>query len=357
MSDNPEKSEKTEAPTQRRIDEARQKGNLPLSRDVSAALVLGATTGFLALLGGHVLSSSSSALWPLVESPDAFQLGSAENVMYLLSDLGIAFAWIAGPLMAVLLVMPVISQALQNGLIFSAEKLQPKLERISPIAGFKRLVSIQALVEFIKGVLKLSAVGIAAYVAVRPNLSAIMSTSSADMAVTGRLLGKMTVDVLIYVCVVLVCIAALDFGWQRYSWWRNLFMTRNDLKEEMRQSEGNPEIKARIRAIRRQRARRRMMAAVPQATVVITNPTHFAVALSYERTTMRAPKCVAKGQDAVALKIREVAEANKVPVIENKLLARALFAAVDVEEDVPPEHYKAVAEVISYVFTLQRARV
>jgi flagellar biosynthetic protein FlhB len=357
MSDNPEKSEKTEAPTQRRIDEARQKGNLPLSRDVSAALVLGATTGFLALLGGRVLSSSSSALWPLIERPDAFQLSSAENVMYLLSDLGIAFAWIAGPLMAVLLVMPVISQALQNGLIFSAEKLQPKIERISPIAGFKRLVSIQALVEFIKGILKLSAVGLAAYMAVRPHLSAIMSTSSADMAVTGRLLGKMTLDLLIYVCVVLVCIAALDFGWQRYSWWRNLFMTRNDLKEEMRQSEGNPEIKARIRAIRRQRARRRMMSAVPQATVVITNPTHFAVALSYERTKMRAPKCVAKGQDAVALKIREVAEANKVPVIENKLLARALFAAVDVEEDIPPEHYKAVAEVISYVFTLQRARV
>ena len=211
MSDNPEKSEKTEAPTQRRIDEARQKGNLPLSRDVSAALVLGATTGFLALLGGRVLSSSSSALWPLIESPDAFQLGSAENVMYLLSDLGIAFAWIAGPLMAVLLVMPVISQALQNGLIFSAEKLQPKFERISPIAGFKRLVSIQALVEFIKGLLKLTAVGIAAYMAVRPHLSAIMSTSAADMAVTGRLLGKMTIDVLIYVCVVLVCIAALGF--------------------------------------------------------------------------------------------------------------------------------------------------
>lgn len=357
MADTPEKSEKTEAPTQRRIDDARRKGNLPLSRDVAAALVLGATTGFFALFGGRLLSASSVALGPLIERPDALQLGSAANVMYLLADLGIAFAWIAGPLMALLLLMPVVSQAIQNGLILSPDKLKPKFDRVSPVAGFKRLVSLNSLVEFVKGILKLSAVGIAVYMAIRPNIPAIMSTSMTDMAVTGRLLGRMTIDILIHVCVVLTVIAALDFGWQRYSWWRNLFMTRNELKDEFRQSEGNPEIKARIRAIRRQRARRRMMAAVPQATVIITNPTHFAVALSYDRTKMRAPKCVAKGQDAVALKIREVAQAHGVPIIENKPLARTLYAAIEVEEDIPPEHYKAVAEIISYVFTLRRTRV
>jgi flagellar biosynthesis protein FlhB len=357
MADNPEKSQKTEAPTQRRIDEARQKGNLPLSRDVSALLVLGATTGFLALFGGRVLSSSSSALNALIARPDELQIGSSANVMYLLSDLAIDFAWIAGPLMVLLLLMPVISQAVQNGLIYSTEKMKPKFERVSPIAGFKRLVSVQTLVEFVKGLLKLTAVAIAVYLAIKPNLSAIMSTSATDMIVTGRLLGRMTIDILVNVCIVLIVIAALDFGWQRYSWWRNLFMTRNELRDELRHSEGNPEIKARIRAIRRQRARRRMMAAVPQATVVITNPTHFAVALSYDRLKMRAPKCVAKGQDAVALKIKEIAAQHSVPVIENKPLARALYATVEVEEDIPAEHYKAVAEVISYVFTLRRSRV
>src|SRR5262245_388632 len=357
MADTPEKSQKTEAPTQRRIDEARQKGNLPLSRDLSAALVLGATAGFLALFGGRVLTASSASLSTLISRPDELQLGNATNVMYLLSDVAIDFAWIAGPLMALLLLMPVVSQAVQNGLIFSTEKLKPKAERISPLSGFKRLISIQTLVEFIKSLLKLTAVAIAVYLAIRPNLSAIMSTSAADMAVTGRLLGRMTVDILINVTIVLIVIAAIDLGWQRYAWWRNLFMTRQELKDELRHSEGNPEIKARIRAIRRQRARRRMMAAVPEATVVITNPTHFAVALSYDRLKMRAPKCVAKGQDAIALKIKEIATQHSVPVVENKPLARTLYASVDVEEDVPPEHYKAVAEVISYVFTLRRTRV
>jgi flagellar biosynthetic protein FlhB len=356
MADTPEKSEKTEAPTQRRIDEARRKGNLALSRDISGALVMGATTGFLALVGGAALTASAAVLGPLIERPDAFDLGSAENLLFLLGDLGIEFAWITGPLIGLLVAVPAAALAMQNGLVFSTQRLKPKVERISPLAGFKRLVSAQSLVEFAKGVAKLAAVALAVYLAVRPQIPAIMSTSHSEIAVTGRMLGRLTVDVLLHVCAVLVAIAAIDYGWQRYSWWRKLFMTRNELKEEFRNSEGNPEIKARIRAIRRERARRRMMAAVPQATVVITNPTHFAVALEYDRTKMRAPRCVAKGQDAVALKIREVAEAHNVPVVENKPLARALHAAIEVEEDIPPEHYKAVAEIISYVFALKRTR-
>jgi flagellar biosynthetic protein FlhB len=163
-------------------------------------------------------------------------------------------------------------------------------------------------------------------------------------------------DLLIYVSAAMLVIAVLDAGWQRFSWWRKLHMSREELREEHKQLEGNPEIKARLKMLRRQRARRRMMAAVPEATVVITNPTHFAIALRYDRATMRAPKCVAKGQDRVAQRIREVAAENGVPVVENKLLARALFRSIEIDQEVPPEHYRAVAEIISYVFSLRGAR-
>jgi flagellar biosynthetic protein FlhB len=244
----------------------------------------------------------------------------------------------------------------QNGFVVSTERLQPKFDRVSPVAGLKRMFSVNTLVELVKGTLKIAVIVVAGWIAVLPSLGGLDMMSLTEPQVAAKVTGGVLLDLVIYVTAAMLVVAVLDAGWQRFSWWRRLYMSRAELREEHRQLEGSPEIKARIKLLRRQRARHRMMAAVPEATVVITNPTHFAIALVYDRTTMRAPRCVAKGQDRVAQRIREVAADSGVPVVENKSLARALFKSVAIDQEIPPEHYRAVAEVISYVLSLSAAR-
>lgn len=356
MADQQDKEQQTEKPTQRRLEEARRKGNVPMSRDVTATIVLGMLTILLVAIGGTMAADFTRSLHPLLASADAVRFDVGGDLGVMLGGLLARVGWVAAPVFGVLLLAAVIGGIGQNGLVISAERLQPKWERVSPMAGLKRMFSLQTLVELIKGTLKIVIIAIAAWFAIRPSLDGLDTMPLTDPAATAGIIGGVLLDLLIYVLAAMFVMAVLDAGWQRFSWWRNLHMSRDELRDEHKQMEGNPEIKGRIRMLRRERARRRMMAAVPEATVIITNPTHFAVALRYDRTTMRAPKCIAKGQDRVAQRIREVAADSGVPVIENKLLARALFACVEIDQDVPPEHYRAVAEVISYVLSLRGAR-
>jgi len=355
MADKQEKDQQTEKPTHRRLEEARRKGNVPMSRDVTAATVMGLLTLLLAATGGTLASDMARTLLPLLAGADGVSFDRAGELAGALADLSVRVGWAVAPILAVLVLGAVIGAVVQNSLVVSAERLKPKLERVSPVAGLKRMFSQQTAVELIKGTVKIGVIGIAAWMAVRPSLDHIDMMPFTDPADGGAMTGRVLLDLLIYVTLAMAVIAVLDAGWQRFSWWRGLFMSREDMREEHKQMEGSPEIKARIRMLRRERARRRMMAAVPGATVVITNPTHFAIALVYDRATMQAPKCVAKGQDLVALRIREVATESNVPVVENKALARALFGSVEIDQDIPPEHYRAVAEVISYVFSLRGA--
>jgi flagellar biosynthetic protein FlhB len=356
MAEQPDKDQQTEKPTQRRLEEARRKGNVPMSRDVTAIAVLGMLTILLVAAGGTLARDFTTTLRPLLAGADAIDLGRAGELTGVLAGVLGRVGWAAAPILAVLVLAAVIGTLGQNGLVISAERIQPKLERVSPMAGLKRMFSLPILVELVKGTLKIAVIAIAGWMAVRPSLDGLDMMPLTEPAATARVAGGVLLDLLIYVSGAMLVIAVLDAGWQRFSWWRKLHMSREELRDEHKQMEGNPEIKARLKMLRRQRARRRMMAAVPEATVVITNPTHFAVALHYDRATMRAPKCVAKGQDRVAQRIREVAAENGVPVVENKPLARALFHSIEIDQDVPPEHYRAVAEVISYVFSLRSAR-
>jgi flagellar biosynthetic protein FlhB len=248
---------------------------------------------------------------------------------------------------AVLVLAAVIGTVGQNGLVISAERLLPKFERVSPAAGLKRMFSMQTLVELVKGTLKIAIIVIAGWYAVRPSLNGLDMMPLTEPTASAKLIGGVLLNLLIYVAGAMFVIAVLDAGWQRFSWWRRLYMSKNELRDEHKQLEGNPEIKGRIKMLRRQRARRRMMAAVPAATVVITNPTHFAVALRYDRATMKAPQCVAKGQDRVAQRIREVAAENGVPIVENKPLAQMMFKYGKVGGEVPAQLYSAVAEVLA----------
>jgi flagellar biosynthetic protein FlhB len=261
-------------------------------------------------------------------------------------------AIVLAPFAGVMIAASLAGHVLQSRPGFVASRLVPDFSRVSPLAGFKRLFGLDGWLNILKGLAKMAIVGLAIWTQLWPErgmLESILAQSPigvlADMS---HLLFK----ILIAALAALLVIAGLDYSWQYASFMRRNRMSKQEIKEEFRQNEGDPAIKAKVRQIRYERARKRMMARVPEATVVIMNPTHFAVALRYESGKTQAPICVAKGIDALALRIREVAEQNDVPVVENPPLARALHASVEVDEAVPPEHYKAVAQVIGYVMRL-----
>jgi flagellar biosynthetic protein FlhB len=242
---------------------------------------------------------------------------------------------------------------IQHRLVWSAEGLKPKLEKISPVAGARRLFSKQALANFVKGLAKLAIIGTVMALVLWPERGRLDSFVRIDPAALLGISKSLALQLLGVVVALLAIIAGADFMFQYRQWHQRHKMSVREMKEEFRQTEGDPAVKARIRRIRETKMRKRMMAAVPEATVIITNPTHFAVALKYERGD-NAPLCVAKGMDAIALKMREVAKEHNVPVVENPPLARTLHATVQIDQEIPPEHYKAVAEVIGYVMRLRQ---
>ena len=234
------------------------------------------------------------------------------------------------------------------------EALAPKLSKISPAAGFKRLFSAQALANFAKGLVKLVLIGSVLTALMWPERARIMALERADPVAVLPLAQSLALKLLGAVVAIMAVVAIADYLFQYRQWYEKQKMSLRELKEEFRQSEGDPVIRGKMRQVRQTRQRRRMIAAVPKAAVIITNPTHYSIALQYERG-MDAPLCVAKGVDAVALKIREVAAEHAIPVVENPPLARALHATVELDQAISPEHYKAVAEVIGYVMKLRRA--
>ena len=277
-------------------------------------------------------------------------------IMGLMRGTLLHMAMIFGPPIAFLVATALAAHLLQNMPSFALERLIPDFGKISPQAGLKRLFGLDGVTNLLKGLIKMAIVGSIVWMTLWPmrgQLGLALDESPAEM--TGDMI-HLLIRVLIAVLSVLAIVAVLDYLLQRHRFYQRNRMTKQELKEEFRQNDGDPLIKARIRKIRMEKARKRMMAAVPNATVVITNPTHYAVALQYEQGKMDAPLCVAKGTDALALRIRAVAEEHKVPIIENPPLARALYAAVEIDETIPQEHYKAVAQVIGFVLKLTGKR-
>jgi flagellar biosynthetic protein FlhB len=244
---------------------------------------------------------------------------------------------------------------LQTGMIYAPDKLIPKLSHLSPGEGLKRLISTRAFLEFIKGLLKMAVVGGVAVQLLRPEIDRMSLLPSLGITQIGPEIARVSLRVAIGVIAVLTVIAVADFAYQKFSFIKSMRMSKQEVREEYKQQEGNPVFKSKLRQIRTERARRRMMSAVPTASVVITNPTHFAVALQYDVKSLGAPRVVAKGADRIAARIREIAEENKVPIVENPPVARALYATVEIDDEIPAEQYKAVAEIISYVMRLKGA--
>lgn len=355
MAEEQDRSQQTEEPTQRRLEEARRKGQVASSREVNHFLLLAAGTLFLAVLATGTALQLAATLRPFLAAPHAIAIDPPQLGLMLARLLGETGGALLLP--ALLFLMAALAAGLvQNGLNWSATPLAPKIERISPLAGAKRLFSTRSLLEFAKGLLKITLVGAAGTALLWPSLPLLTRAGELEAVPLLGLLHDLALRLLLGVTALVALIAALDVLYQRFEHKKRLRMSHRDLRDEFKQTEGDPYIKARLKSLRAERARRRMMAEVPRASVVVTNPTHVAVALRYDKETMAAPRLVAKGVDAVAERIREIARAHGVPVVEDPPLARTLHAAVELGAEVPPAHYRAVAEVIGYVMRLRPRR-
>ncbi len=352
MAEEQERSSKTEEPTPRRLQQGRERGQVAVSQEVKSWAILAAgTLGLVALVPAAVHGLAATGRF-FLESADAIpvDVASAQRGFgALVLSVGLDVAALFG----LITVVAVLAGVGQTGLLWAPSKVKPEFSKISLIKGAQRMVSLRSLVEFAKGIAKLAAVGAIAFALSMPliaDLELLLWMGAADL---NERIGVVAVRMAGGTVAVMSLIAIADFLYQRHAFIQQMRMTRQEVRDEYKQSEGDPHVKARIRRLRAERAQRRMMAAVPKADVVITNPTHYAVALEYKMESMAAPKVVAKGVDHLARRIREVAAEHDVPIVENPPLARALHATVDLDGEVPPEHYQAVAQVIGYVMRLK----
>jgi flagellar biosynthetic protein FlhB len=351
MADDRDESQATEQPTQKRLEQAREAGDIVKSAEVSAFALLAGGTLAIAMFGRSTAVGMAQFLTIFIQQPDQMSVDGA-GLSAMLRGVLLQAAMTLAPMAAVMVTAALAGHVLQNRPSLNPEKLIPDFSKISPMAGFKRLFGLEGWINLLKGLLKIALVGMAIWTQLWPErgtLEAILTQSTVN--VVGDM-SHLLFKVLTTALAALFVIAGLDYFLQYNRFMKRNRMSKQEIKEEHRQNEGDPAIKAKVRQLRAERAKKRMMAAVPTATVVIMNPTHYAVALRYESGKTEAPICVAKGIDALALRIRAVAEENDVAVVENPPLARALHAAVEIDQPVPPEHYKAVAQVIGYVMRL-----
>ncbi len=349
MAGDQDDSSKTEEPSAKRLEEAFKKGDVAKSQEVTTVALLLAAVALAMTASGMVMSGLSDGLFPFLEAPHAIPLGP-EDMARLWRQLTGLLLWALAIPFVVLITAGVIGNLIQHPPVMTTEKMKPDLKKISPLGGLKRMFGMQGWINLLKGVVKIAVVAAVLGAVLWPETDLIHVLISQEPGQILLLLKTLSVKVLAASTAVVLLIAVADLAYQKHERHQRLRMTKQEVKDEFKQAEGDPHVKGKLRQLRAERGKQRMMAAVPEATVVVTNPTHYAVALKYESDTMAAPICVAKGIDAIALKIREIAEENGVAVVENPPLARALHATVDIDEPVPAEHYKAVAQVIGFVW-------
>lgn len=345
-------SDRSEDPTQKKLDEALERGDVVKSQEVSTWFVIGGGALMLSAFSGSMSSGLNTTFRGFIAN--SYQIpvdgrGLIALTARIESEVLVALAMPFG----LLVLAALAGNVIQHRLVWSSDSLKPKFSKISPMAGFKRLVSAQAIANFVKGLIKLVVVGSVMVALLWPQRHRLDGLVSTDILGTLLLTRSLSLDMLAAVVAILFLVAAADYLFQYRQWFERQKMSIREMKDEFKQTEGDPQVKGKIRQLRQARARRRMMAAVPKASVIITNPTHYAIALQYERG-MDAPICLAKGTDLVALKIRELAGQHSIPIVENPPLARALYATVEIDDEIPTEHYKAVAEVIGYIMKLRR---
>lgn len=345
--------EKTHLPTEKKLADAREKGDVANAAEMRHASMFVAAIIVMGGLGSWTISRMLTIFTGFWGGADDLVLrggGGRTFASMVLGEVGLAL----GPLLGMLVFFALLTLGLQGRPTLAWARMKLKWDKLSPLAGLKRLFGKQALVEFGKTLAKFGLVAGVALIVVWPHARGIETLVGAPPEAIGKSTASLVFMMVQAATMLVVALALLDFVYQRHAFLKKMMMSLQEIKDEFKESEGDPKIKARVRAIGMERAKRRMMAKVPEASVIITNPTHYAIALKYDHGAMAAPVVVAKGVDAVALKIREIAAAHNIPIIEKPPLARALHASAQIDRSIPAEHYLAVAEIISYVMKLAR---
>ena len=345
--------EKTEQATPKRREEARKKGQVARSSELSSVAILMSGILILGALGSYMYTKLSSFMVDVLSNASFVEL-TLINITVILETWFKQYLWIVGPLIILLVLSALIVNYAQVGILFTAEPLIPKANRISPLSGIKRIFSSKGLVELLKGLFKIAAVAIVTFFTIRAELEGVVSYMDLGVGQIFLSSGDLIQSLFFRIVLLLLIMALLDYAFQRWDYEKNLRMTRQQVKEEFKQQEGDPLITARIRNLQREMSRKRMMDDVSTADVIITNPTHVAVALKYVIENMQAPLVLAKGQRLVAERIKELGRQAGVPLVENKPLARALFKAVGIGDEIPEDLFKAVAQVLAFVFQLKQ---
>ncbi len=344
---------KTEDPTQRRLEQALERGQVINSREVTSFFMLVVLTMLVAWVLPFTYKNTGLMLKSIIDNAHDIDI-TGRGLRNLMIELLLKVLFYSAVPLFSLMLAAILSSFVQQGQInFSAETLAPSLSRISPSSGFKRIFSMRSFIEFIKGLIKISIMLTCLYLYIVSNIDNLEFYQQIDLSVLLAKTQDLVNNILLIVCIITAIIAGADYFYQRFEYFKSLMMTKEEIKQEHKQSDGNPEIKQKLRAIRLERVKKSLITAVPKADVIITNPTHFSIALKYDSDKMAAPILLAKGQDAIALKIREIANEHDIPLVENAELARALYSNVEVDEEIPIKYYETVAQIISYVYKIK----
>ncbi|MCD6165129.1 flagellar biosynthesis protein FlhB [bacterium] len=348
-------AERTEKATPKRREEARKKGNVARSMELSSATILLGGTLTLFFSAKLLFGSVRLFMQRIFTEVGCFEL-NPENVQSLILSTMLFLAKALAPLVLSLIIIGILVNFAQVGIVFSAEILTPDANKINPISGLKRLFSLKAAMELLKGILKIVLVACVVYLTIKSKVRSFFPLMDAGVGQIVSFFSTGIFQIAIRSSVALLVLAVMDYGFQKWDYERNLRMTKQEVKEEFKQHEGDPLIKSRIRSLQREMARRRMMAEVPKADVVITNPVHLAVALKYDAATMTAPTVLAKGKRKIAEKIKTIAQEHGIPIVENVELAQVLFKTTEIGMEIPAELYRSVAEILAYIYRLNQSK-
>jgi flagellar biosynthesis protein FlhB len=345
--------DKTEQATPKKKEEAKKKGQVGKSKEISSVAILAAGLIYMYFNAGSLTDKMGENIKQTFISIPKLATGDIGSTEYMSQTIW-SFLLLILPMMLVLVVVALLANFVQTGFVASVESLTPNLSKIDPIKGLGKIVSKRSLAELLKSILKIVIVGWAAFSVLKNDFPRLMPLMYQDNSLILSMLGQISFKVVTRCCYVIFVLAVLDYAFQKWEFEQQLKMTKQEIKDEYKQTEGDPLIKSRIRSIQREMARRRMMREVPKADVIITNPTHYAVALSYKPDKkMTAPKIIAKGADNIAMKIKEIAAEHGIPMVENRPLAQNLYK-LDIGQEVPPNFYQAVAEILAYVYGLKK---
>lgn len=352
IAEDEDEASKTEEPSERKISKAKEEGDIAISQDAKSFIMLIGMLFVIWLILPLMFKWFYIFSLRFIETPDAIPTDARhlrllfyESVLALLKILGIPFA--------IFMLLGIFASVAQTGFVYAPKKLEPNWNKLNIFAALTQFINMKKIVESLKGIIKITVIAFIGVLVLRPYLEKVNLMPEMDVMAILSFIHKVVVVLIFTVVIAVFVIAVADYAYQKYQHLKKLRMTKQEVKDEYKQMEGDPLVKSRIRQVRMERARHRMMDAVPRADVVIVNPTHYAVALEYKMETMDAPVVVAKGLDNLALRIREIAEEHEIPIVENPPLARALFASVELDQSIPAEHFKAVAEVIGYVMQLK----